>query len=319
MVSCFVTRDNLSPFDVEIKTLTEFGLDQKHSFDEKQGIYLPVRYTDAERFLRQIKLPKQWYCNGFLNMDRLVSKRYLAETLRKTFKPKILHHYLPESYTVWSRLPPPQANDRWVLKKDVQCQKGIKLVYGDPRPHIENDTVVIQRFVDNPLLRNGLKVNFRIYVCVVQHGSSKTLFYSKDGFVYYSTKPYAQGDWITTGYTDSERRVYKDNPTLIYDLLRKLSPTLRTFIRRNIHKALSVVFYPYRKILQAPCEHAFQMFGVDIQVGANGSAVVLEVNKSPDLNAKSDLDGMFKYAIVRKFYEAVLSSYIDPAVFTKLF
>lgn len=318
MVSCFVTRNNQEPFVVESEAFRDFGLEQKADFVSKSGIYLPVNYNDAEIHLRSVAIPCNYFCNGFIGMDYLASKRHMAEILQKTYRPDILQHYLPETYTKWTSLPPPCPGDKWVLKKEVQGQTGIKLVHGDPRQHIETDTAVVQRFVDKPLLYNGHKVNLRIYVGCIMRAQETMFFYSKEGLVYYSQRPYTTGDWITTGYSQ-DRDVYKDNPTLVYDLLHKLSSTLRNAIRHNIHKALLLLMHPYKQLFVSRTQCAFQMFGVDLHIGADGKVMIMEANKSPDLNIKSDIDGMLKRLVVRKLYEAVLTGCLDSAVFQKLF
>jgi len=318
MVSCYVTRDGRKPFDVEAEALKYFEIKQKYSFGEKSGIYLPVNINDGETHLRSIRLPFEWFCNGFVGMDYLASKKFMAQILQNAYQSDILQFYLPETYTNFHVLPPSKDSDKWVLKKDTQGQTGVKLVHGDPRKHIESDTVVIQRFVEKPLLFKNHKVNFRIYIGCIVNDHANMYFYSKDGLVYYSQKPYTKGDWITTGYTEN-RDVYNERPTLVSDLLGTLSSTLRHAIQTNIRKALTLLMDPYRSILKPITRCSYQLFGVDLHIGANGQVVIMEVNKSPDFNVKSEMDGALKHVIMRKFYEAVFTSCIDPAVFQKLF
>lgn len=312
----YITYRNQTPFLVDKLVLErDFEMEQasvESSSHLSSAVYLVIDYDDADhRLRRDTGIPQSWFVYGFVNMDLLVSKRHLWNVLSKAYARATLLEFLPESYTDWTTLPDEYTlQERWVLKKDIQQQKGITLVQGDPRPYIEPDTRVVQRFVDQPLLWDGYKVNFRVYVGVLARPIEGLfeVFYYRDGFIYYTPDKYETGSYITTGYTD--RKIYERNPLTVQDLLKAIPATQAEVLERNISQCVRVVFKPYRHILRAKWQRTFQLFGMDVHPKSNGQVLVMEVNKSPDLNTHDEADATVKLDMVQGFWTKVLTGHL---------
>jgi hypothetical protein len=109
---------------------------------------------------------------------------------------------------------------------------------------------------------------------------------------------------ITTGYID--RQVYIDNPLTHRDFRNYLGDELAILIFDNIKNLIKNITNPYKKLFLesqfAPNNIQFQLFGADVAVNGDGTALIMEVNKGPDLGAKDKRDSELKHNLVEDIF-----------------
>ena len=77
----------------------------------------------------------------------------------------------------------------WIIKPSSSSQgKGIFMV-DDISEVPLNESLVISRYIDNPLLINGLKFDLRLYVLVTSFDPLKIYVYN-EGLVRFASEPY---------------------------------------------------------------------------------------------------------------------------------
>ena len=77
----------------------------------------------------------------------------------------------------------------WIVKPSCSSQgKGIFMV-DDISEVPLNESLVISRYIDNPLLINGLKFDLRLYVLVTSFDPLKIYVYN-EGLVRFASEPY---------------------------------------------------------------------------------------------------------------------------------
>jgi len=109
-------------------------------------------------------------------------------------------NFLPETYVLPKQLDEFKAvyektNHIWIVKPNASSQgRGIFLLRNlDELPNGENDVSVISRYVDNPLLIQGLKFDLRVYVLVTSFEPLRAYVY-REGLVRFASSPYSTED-----------------------------------------------------------------------------------------------------------------------------
>jgi hypothetical protein len=169
----------------------------------------------------------------------------------------------------------------------------------------------------------------RFYVLVVCKDKNMDVYVFNDGFMYYTAEPFRKGTTesgpnVTTGYI--ERAIYEQNPLTHIDFKQYLDRTDRpiTVTEENIRsqglKISSVVFNRIYNLLREvftciigkACEGdrlrnnvSFQLFGCDIAINDQLHPMIMEVNKGPDISAKSDEDGKVKRKCVKDMLKII--------------
>ena len=81
------------------------------------------------------------------------------------------------------------SKNLWIVKPSSSSQgKGIYMI--DDLSELQmNESQVISRYIDNPLLINGLKFDLRLYVLVTNFDPLKVYVYN-EGLVRFASEPY---------------------------------------------------------------------------------------------------------------------------------
>ena len=217
----------------------------------------------------------------------------------------------------------------YILKKNIQRQSGLAIT-DNIITLMKNDQnyVLAQKLLQDPYTIKGRKINLRVYVLVVCKQDYMNVYMYNDGFMYYTKKLFEKNSTdidvnVTTGYID--RRVYEENPlthTLFKQYLDDLQRSPKYHIERLIENmGLSVSETVFKKIEQLIADVfisvngiintkesklynniTFQLFGADIALSNELHPMIMEVNKGPDLGAKSKQDGILKYNLIKDTY-----------------
>lgn len=304
--------------------------DQDHDIDEYFSIYLPCGYTNVEQELKnqhknihhksQKQNQKKIYF-GIPGCDNIVSKDRLWEIINSKTNLEYATKLMPETYIISNSgdmqrfIKNYDQKSVYILKKNIQRQSGLKLLNNldEILDTIKGDRgyVILQKMLQDPFLIKGHKINIRIYLLIVCKNGQPTAYIYNDGFMYYTPKSYANtvdpSQNITTGYID--RKIYDKNPLTLHDLIRYLPNSDAIILNRNIKELLRNITYLVKDKLVQRGEYKdstmFQLFGVDIAPDKNLDCKLIEINKGPDLSAKSSRDRKLKYGLIEDIFKVL--------------
>jgi hypothetical protein len=200
----------------------------------------------------------------------------------------------------------------YILKKNLQRQRGCTITnnYEYVKNALDNEYVVAQELLQNPLLVSNHKINLRQYLVIIVKKNVKCLLYD-DGFIYYTPKPFRKNSidkdrHITTGYID--RRIYESNPLTVKDLYEHLGHSRAETLKRNLVELFGFVADAYKpQLLKNDANHHtnFIILGCDVAVDNQLDCKIMEINKGPDLTYKDERDKRVKYNLVKNTLSVV--------------
>ena len=291
--------------------------DMKPALLTNADVYIPHSYTDIEQ---------EYYYNipdnikiifAISGCDNFVSKSGLWKLLRKQYDIKDATKLSPMTYIIGDPTEFDKISNiesKFVIKKNIQRQEGIKIIGSITRNDFVNKFhqegyVVLQEFLDDPLLINKRKVNIRVYVLIIVKkgilGLSKTAYVYDNGFIYYSKEFYNPNsitfdNSITTGYID--RKVYETNPLTIKEFYNyKILMGNVIQLLRKVMKAINIAIATtkFKGDINA------QLFGFDIQPDNNFNVKLIEINKGPSLQEMDENDSQLKFNLQSDMYSLV--------------
>jgi hypothetical protein len=284
-----------------------------------QIIYIPCLYDDTDMEISEMPKTKNNFYMVINKCDIFVGKNHLWNFLEQKYKEQVTN-YLPKSYLPYR----PESIDElkkdykpdklYIMKKNLQRQEGIKITssYEELINNKDQDFIIIQELLQNPFLVNGRKINLRVYVLLVIRNDKSYIYVYDDGFMYYTPEYFKKGSLdisrnITTGYVD--RQIYVDNPLTHDDFRQYLGQARTNIVFQNIRNLIKDTLQPYQDQLinfqSFPGSIQFQVFGADVAVNDDMSALLMEINKGPDLNYKDERDGALKKKLLRDIFVTV--------------
>lgn len=304
--------------------------------DNDWGLYFPCAYDDIRKEVNEMPVVNNAKYFILENCDTIVAKEGL-------WKHVVDHHghdkaktMMPNSYVLYDNVDLQKFNNEYdpnkiyIMKKNIQRQEGLKITKNknDIMKGASSGYVIVQELLQDPYCISGRKTNMRFYILVVCKGGKIEVHVYKDGFMYYTRKPFQinctdDDPNITTGYID--RQVYVDNPLTHQDFKTYLDNPNRqnlSIIEQNIRnqnmKISEVCFYKIYNLIREifmsfvnklcgekaskkfnDTNITFQIFGADIAVNTSINSVIIECNKGPDLSSKDDRDSTLKHNMVR--------------------
>ena len=292
--------------------------------------FIPSQFDNAEiEIIPKIEGHCDKYINGIINMDLMASKANLYKIISNfynndhmTLVPKTW--IVSESRNDFTHLN--FANNIYILKKDIQQQKGLQLIsnYNELINCLKDPGfVVLQEFLKDPFIIDDKidlntvihrKINMRIYLLITVYKGHLRAFIYNDGFLYYTPDNFIYStnfnNMITTGYI--ERSIYERNPLTLQDL--KIYTDSRNYkyddLWNIIKLKLSKIILPYIFIWSQfnKNNYHYQIFGVDIEPNSTFTDIkIIEINKGPDLTSKDDRDSELKTTMIADSYQIVLN------------
>lgn len=272
-------------------------------------------YDDGETELLNIKDNEYNCIFGIKGMDCLAGKNNLWMILKEYYGDAV-SGFTPKGYILNDSLPDLSRllkKGVFVCKKNIQRQEGILLLRGqdldsEKIKNLKNEGyVIIQEYLQDPFLVNGLKINIRVYLLIVIKNGVCSAYTYNDGFIYYAMKKYnkdsIEPSVCITGGLQKDRSVYKSNPLTIKDLYKITgSSKLQGGIRNLLTK---VVAGTQRYLSGHSGATNFQLFGCDIQPDKNLNMKLIEINKSPSLDPKDPRDAQLKYNLQKDIFSVL--------------
>lgn len=316
---------------------------------KKWKIYLPNGYTRVEKEIPAINIKKDYGDNdssgnivvmAVSGCDKIVSKSNLWILLNRKFGREESAKIIPESYILtyksdMNRLKKDlkikvsdenenkngNETDVYILKKNLQRKEGLFLTKNKKEilESHEKGYKVAQKYIKNPLLVKGRKVNLRLYLLIVSHNGKNKAFLHKNGKCIYTAKPY---DSNTLDFENNitsfglDLGIYKDHPLNIDELFRHIqvfsdtelnSKQIENLIMTKVHNTLQKIMMAVDselgklENLNRNGVYCCQLFGLDFILTDEcdiWQPYLLEFNKGPDMTAKTLRDGKYKKEVI---------------------
>jgi len=290
----------------------------------KKIIYMPGAYDDIAGEISKMPRTTNNYYYIINNIDLIVGKDYLWNTLYNYYGDDVTKisplSYITNDPSSLKRLQNDYKDGSiYIAKKNIQRQEGIQIT--DNKDEIFNmaktpDVAVIQELLQDPMTIDGHKINLRVYVLIIVKSNKCDIYVYDDGFMYYTPKKFKKNSIdkdhnITTGYID--REIYDRNPLTHKDFMKYLKKTTGAAnadrIKQNIFNVIKMITKPYLKIFvdtqSFPESTQYQIMGADVAINDKGDAIIMEVNKGPDLGGKDKRDTELKCNLVEHSLEII--------------
>ena len=350
------------------------NLAQQSDSNPRTIIYIPCSYNNSDWDIQQffkthapitqsLKANNHvmWIIAAVLGCNKLCSKNGLWSVLETTYGRKDATNITPESWVIPTqstmihqavKSPGTKTQMALIFKKNIQGKQGLLLTNSpDEIRRLTNQTntntntktpfgntdkySVAQRYLAQPYIIHGRKLNIRLYILVVVIGSRAVWWLYRAGKCIYTNRQYAplpQDTTIRSGASedmplleqhftslnlDSEL-VYKKEqcPETLYELQEYMSGRGDDWqpIWEKIQLGLGKVAKAYEGKLTAPdiSACAYQIFGADYiisadpQTGTPNNPYLLEFNKGPEMKYKSPGDPEMKSGLQVAILELVL-------------
>jgi hypothetical protein len=214
----------------------------------------------------------------------------------------------------------------WISKPGGGARgEGSRVINEMPAPSLSRR--IVQRYIPNPLLINGLKFDLRFYVAVMSLNPLR-IYVHENGLVRLATEEYNANvtDLANESAHLTNFSINRNNPAFkATDDMEQDGTgnkwTHRPFwewlggngfdpnaIRAKIEDALVTTIIASREVFLAQTTHrlSFEVFGFDVMLDADGNVYILEVNVTPALGTSSGLDLFVKGPLVRDFFNLAL-------------
>ena len=301
-------------------------------------------------FSGKLKLNDNQILNHFPNWYELCRKDHLAKNIKKYKKQLIkegkpidnfdflpLTYILPGDMSIFLEEFKRNPSILWILKPSNRSQgSGVvlinklnkvkkinfeKKVIGDNNQQITvNDTYVICKYIDNPLLIGGKKFDMRIYVLVTSYHPLKVWLF-KYGFCRFCNEKFSvdindiENIYVHLTNVAIQKRSYKYN-----DFHGGKWPlkNLRTYVEMNYgydkmiqmwQDIKNLFINSLKSVQQAMCsdKHCFELYGYDVLLDSNLKPWLIEVNASPSLTTTTIKDKLLKKKLISDMIEIVCS------------
>ncbi|CAK66605.1 unnamed protein product (macronuclear) [Paramecium tetraurelia] len=268
--------------------------------------------------------------NHFPGMYCIARKNYLGKNLNKMAKqfPDEFDFY-PKTWMLPSDISDLRQNIKkikyFIVKPEASCQgRGIFLT--KQVESIASEHCVVQRYLHKPLLIDGLKFDFRMYVLLAGCDPLR-IYLFKEGLARFATQPYQQPNQMNAEEMCMHLTNYainKDNPNFVFNTdeqqmdvghKRSLSSVFKLLSQQtNIDELMAKIkdliiktFCSVQPFLQSnytqPDNHAnnmcFEILGFDILLDNTYKPYLLEVNHTPSFTADTPLDAIIKKNLIR--------------------
>ncbi|XP_009904631.2 probable tubulin polyglutamylase TTLL2 [Dryobates pubescens] len=312
---------------------TEF--DKKEQDDADWNLYWrnsPFCMTDHHGI-------KPWQrLNHYPEAIRITRKDYLARHLKRMkgaygsalyeFSP--VAFIMPKDYVKFiaeyskERQSGGRRRSYWICKPvDLSRGRGI-LIFQDVKDLAYDCTVIVQKYISNPLLISGYKLDLRLYVCVTSF-CPLTIYTYEEGLVRFATEKFDLGslDNVYAHLTNTSINKYGASYKKYKEgigcgskwTFSKFRSYLRIFGVDDIvlwQKINNIVILTLLAVTPLPvASNCFELLGFDILIDDKFKPWLLEVNYNPALCLDCSIDDTVKRKLLHDIVELLNYKQID--------
>lgn len=230
----------------------------------------------------------------------------------------------------------------WIIKPVASSRgRGIYIVNSPDEVPME-ESVVVAKYIDKPLLVSGHKCDLRLYVAVTSYDPLIVYMY-EEGLVRFATVKYDAGrkhlwnpcmhlcnysinkhhsDYIKSEDPEAEDVGHKWTLSALLRHLKKQGEDTALLMQR-IEEAVIKALMATAPSIIAACKlfvphssNCFELYGFDILIDADLKPWLLEVNLSPSLGCDTPLDTKIKSAMLADLLTLIGLPAVDPIVKT---
>jgi tubulin polyglutamylase TTLL1 len=287
-----------------INALTE--RDYERTNDNDWDIYLYCKNDFSNKTLNNIKITnnnqKIYYVdnNAYLGNKRMLWSNldiFYGRAIAETIMPST--YIFPKDHKIF--LKRHVVHSYYILKNEKQRQEGLRLTnnIGEVRDYDKNGYKFIQKYISDPLLYKGHKLNFRIYLVVICKNNKVTAYIYNDGITTYAAGLYDPNN-ITFNNTISSfytgKKLYNEGyPIIISELKKEMNLPWSTMMKEANKKIKMVIDATKDKITAFKRNvTTFQLFGVDIMFDTKLNPFILEINVGPGMKPYNESDTVLR-------------------------
>jgi tubulin polyglutamylase TTLL2 len=281
----------------------------------RSGRFKPSEYTNCT--INQL-------VNHFPKSSIITRKDTLLRALRKMRKVHgSVYNFFPDGFfmpTEYTKFVEEYSKQEtkaiWICKPNDSSRGRNIFLFRDLADLVYSDSVLVQQYVDRPMLIGGYKLDLRLYVLVTSFHPMRVWLF-KDGLVRFSTEKYdqnlAQSDLKNVFSHLTNSSINKFSATLAEDKdvigagCKWDLKQFREWYENNgyDYEAMwaNVVDLVNLTLIMCPTvvprnESCFELYGFDVIIDEAQRASLLEVNCSPALGQDCDTDFRVKDALV---------------------
>ncbi|NWI64090.1 TTLL2 polyglutamylase, partial [Todus mexicanus] len=212
----------------------------------------------------------------------------------------------------------------WICKPvDLSRGRGI-LIFRDIKDLVYDCTVIVQKYISNPLLISGYKMDLRLYVCVTSF-CPLTIYTYEEGLVRFATEKFdlSSLDNVYAHLTNTSINKYGASYKKYKEgigcgckwTFSKFRSYLRIFGVDDVvlwQKINNIVILTLLALNPLPvASNCFELFGFDILIDDKFKPWLLEVNYSPALCLDCSIDDTVKRKLLHDVVELLNYKQID--------
>ncbi|XP_038583188.1 probable tubulin polyglutamylase TTLL2 [Micropterus salmoides] len=213
----------------------------------------------------------------------------------------------------------------WICKPvDLSRGRGI-FMFEDIKDLVYDCSVIVQRYISNPLLISGYKFDLRIYVCVKSF-HPLTVYIHQEGLVRFATEKYNLSSLhnlyahLTNTSINKFGPFYKTEKERVGQGCKWTMSKFRHFLHsQNINELLlwqrinNIVTLTLLTIAPSvpSCPNCVELFGFDILIDGKFKPWLLEVNYSPALTLDCQADITVKKRLINDLIDLMNYTLID--------
>lgn len=311
---------------------TEF--DQKEQDDTDWNLYWrnsPFPMTDHHSI-------KPWQrLNHYPEAVRITRKDYLARHLKrmKGAYGSALYEFSPVAFIMpndyvkfiaeYSKERQSVGRPSYWICKPVHLSRGRGiLIFQDVKDLVYHCTVIVQKYISNPLLISGYKLDLRLYVCVTSF-CPLTIYTYEEGLVRFATEKFdlSSLDNVYAHLTNTSINKYGASYKTYKEgigcgckwTFSKFRSYLRIFGVDDMllwQKMNNIVILTLLAITPLPeASNCFELFGFDILIDDKFKPWLLEVNYNPALCLDCSIDDTVKRKLLHDIVELLNYKQVD--------
>eukprot|EP00929_Paragymnodinium_shiwhaense_P113695 TRINITY_DN819_c0_g1_i3.p1 TRINITY_DN819_c0_g1~~TRINITY_DN819_c0_g1_i3.p1 ORF type:complete len:853 (-),score=148.91 TRINITY_DN819_c0_g1_i3:113-2671(-) len=219
----------------------------------------------------------------------------------------------------------------WIVKPSVGSQGRGIFILRDLEDLPLDESSVVSRYLDNPLLIQGLKFDLRVYVVVTGFEPLRAYVY-REGLTRFASKAYSTEDEHLddvyrhlTNYSINKKasnfvensKVHQDNVGHKWSLsalnrhlecvgvdVELMWVRIMDLISKTLLSVAPTIAAKTKQVAPYP-ENCFEVYGFDVLVDEDLKPWLIEVNLSPSMQAESPLDWHVKSALLSDVFNLI--------------
>lgn len=219
-------------------------------------------------------------------------------------------YLLPQEYNKY--INEYNKDTKFIFKTNQQRQEGLFVTNSKISLNmIEREKfIVAQKYLTNPLLFNGKKITFRLYLLLITSTNLLKYFVYHDGLMYYTKYNYNENTNIETdnisSFYDSTKLYDNEYPILLSQFTKNNNnKQMIENAKELLKKLVNAIKKPIHKNTNFKNNICAEIFGVDFFVDNQLNTHILECNIGPGMKSYSQNDDVMRNNLFKFIIEKI--------------